>query len=125
MRKITMTTALTAVPKDEEWSVIQLLTLENISGSVSHMRMCMVYGGQNIIPKSIVNQWVHRFKVGQISTSDEPSTIHRWTAETDKKLSVKISSLPDSKLTGLQKKKKKTRKDLTRIQLLLSNSKNN
>ncbi len=51
-----MATTLTVVPKDEQRSVIWFLTLENVSG----MRMCTVYGMQNVITKSTVNQWVQK-----------------------------------------------------------------
>ncbi len=44
MRKITMAATLIAVPKDEQWSVIQFLLVENVSTSETHERMCAVYG---------------------------------------------------------------------------------
>ncbi len=53
-----------AVPEDEQQSVIQFLTLD--------MRMCVVYGVQNVIPKYSKINWgegVQRFKVGQTSMS--------------------------------------------------------
>ncbi len=42
MKKIKMAATLTAVPKNEQLGVIQFLTLENVSGSEIHVRMCMV-----------------------------------------------------------------------------------
>ncbi len=45
-----------AVPEDEQRSVIQFLLLENVSVSESHLRMCAVYGVQNVITKSTVSQ---------------------------------------------------------------------
>ncbi len=54
-RKITMAVTLTAVLKDEQRSVIQFLTLENVSRSEIHARMCAVYGAQNVNTKSTVN----------------------------------------------------------------------
>ncbi len=61
-----------AVPKEEQQSVIQILTIKNVSGSEICTRMCVVYGVQNVIRKSTINQWVQRFKIGQTSTSNEP-----------------------------------------------------
>ncbi len=54
MRKIVKATQ-TAVPDDEQQSVIQFLSLENVSCSEIHMKMCVVYGVLNVISKSIVN----------------------------------------------------------------------
>ncbi len=65
MRKITVT----AVSKDEQQNVILLFTLENVSGNEIHE--CVVYGAQNVITKSTVNQWVQRFNAWQMSASDE------------------------------------------------------
>ncbi len=63
----------TAAPKNEQWSVIRFLTLENnVLGSEIHKRICAVYGVQNVITKLTVNWWVQRFKVEQMSTDDQP-----------------------------------------------------
>ncbi len=43
---------------------IRFLALENASGSEIHMRICVVYGSQNVITKSTVTQQVQRFKAG-------------------------------------------------------------
>ncbi len=37
--------------------------------------MCMVHGVQYVITNSAVNSWVQRFKVGRVSTSDEPRRV--------------------------------------------------
>ncbi len=74
-RKIMMAVTPTAVPKDEQQSVIfWFLTLESVSGSEIPVRMHQVNGAQNVITKSIVNRWVQRLKAGQMSTSDEPQS---------------------------------------------------
>ncbi len=52
-RKITIAATPTDVHKDEQKSVIWFLKLENVSGSEIHMRMCAVYGRQNVIIKSL------------------------------------------------------------------------
>ncbi len=75
MRKVTITLTLTAVPKDEQRSVIQFIILKNVSGSEIHVRMCVmcvVYGVQNVITKSTVNPWAQGFKTGQMSMNDKP-----------------------------------------------------
>ncbi len=72
IRKITMSVTLTALPKDKQQSVIQLLMLENVSGSKIHVRICAVYGVQNVITKSTVIRQVQRFKVGRMCTKDKP-----------------------------------------------------
>ncbi len=53
-----MTAPPTAVPKDEQRSVIQFLTQENVLGSEIHARTCVVYGVLNVTAESTVNQWV-------------------------------------------------------------------
>ncbi len=53
----------TAVPWDEQRSVIWFLMLENVSGSKIHVRMCTVYGTQNVITKSTVNQFAYVIKI--------------------------------------------------------------
>ncbi len=58
--RITMAVTPTAVPKDEQQSVIRFLTLENVSG-IAHT-------------KWTVKWWVQKFKVGQMSTSNEPQS---------------------------------------------------
>ncbi len=50
-----MAATQTAVPKDEQQSVIRFLTLENVSGSEVHVRMFAVSGMQKFITKSTVN----------------------------------------------------------------------
>ncbi len=52
-----------AVPKDEQRMVIWLLILENVLDGEIHVRMCVVYGVQNVITKSTVDTRVQRFKV--------------------------------------------------------------
>ncbi len=52
-RKIMIAVTQTAVPKDEEQSVIYFLMLENVLGSEIYARMCVVYGMQNVITKSL------------------------------------------------------------------------
>ncbi len=59
-----MVATLTAVSKDEKQS--------EMLGSEIHMRMCVVCVMQNVTKKSIVNQWVQRFKMGQTRTSNTP-----------------------------------------------------
>ncbi len=44
-----------AVCKDEQRSVIRVLTLVNVSSSEIHMRVCAVYDAQSVITKSTVN----------------------------------------------------------------------
>ncbi len=43
---------LTAVPKNKQRSVIQFLTLENVSGSEIHTEMRVVYGAQNMLSQN-------------------------------------------------------------------------
>ncbi len=84
MRKIMMAATLTTVSKDEQQNVIWFLTLENVLGSEIHTRICMVYGVQNVITKSIVNQWVQRFKVGQTSRSIRKMPLARYVNSIEK-----------------------------------------
>ncbi len=49
---------LTGIPKDEQQSVIQFLTLENVLGSEINTILCVESAAQNVITKSTVNQWV-------------------------------------------------------------------
>ncbi len=71
-RKITIAGTWTAVAKDEQWSVIRFLMLENVSCSVTYTRMCVVYSVKNVITKSTtVNWWVQRFKARQTNMSDD------------------------------------------------------
>ncbi len=65
-----------AVPQNELRSVIGFLMLENLSSCEIHMRMCILYGAQNVIAKSTVNRWVQRFKVAQTNTSDESQAVN-------------------------------------------------
>ncbi len=67
-----MAVTATAVPKDQQRRVIQVLMLENVSDSEIHAKICVVYGMQNVITKSTLNQWVQKLKVRQTSTSDKP-----------------------------------------------------
>ncbi len=62
MRRIKIATTPTAVQNDGQWSVIRFLTLENVSESEVHARMCIVYGTQNVITKSTVNHRIEKFK---------------------------------------------------------------
>ncbi len=70
----TLATIPTNVPKDEQQSIIRVLTLENVSGSEIHTRMCVVYVVHNVITISTVNRWVQRFKAGWTNTSDRPQS---------------------------------------------------
>ncbi len=90
-RKIVMAGTMTAMPKDEQWSVTWFLRLENLLSNI-HVRICAVYVVQNVNAKSTVNQWVQRFKVESISTStnlevidcqkEEPSVVCRRHQQT-------------------------------------------
>ncbi len=60
-----MTATLATVPKDKQRNVIRFLILENISDSEIQAIMCMA---QNVITKSIGNQWVQRFIVTTVVT---------------------------------------------------------
>ncbi len=52
MRKITMKTTPTALPKDKQRSDIWFSTLENVSDSEIHTRMCVIiYVAQIVITK--------------------------------------------------------------------------
>ncbi len=55
MRKITLAATPTAVPKDEQQSVVWFSILENVSDREIQVRMCVVYGMQHVITKSTVN----------------------------------------------------------------------
>ncbi len=57
-----MVVMLRAVPKRKQRTIIQFLTLENVSRCQIHVRMCVVYGVQNVITKSVANPWVQIFK---------------------------------------------------------------
>ncbi len=67
-----MVATLIVVPKYEQLGVIQFLKMENVSDSEIHARMCKMYGVQNIIIKSTVNQRVQRFKAEWTSMNYEP-----------------------------------------------------
>ncbi len=56
VRKITIAATPTGVCKNEQQSIIQFLILKNVLGGDIHTRMCMVYGVENVITKSTVNQ---------------------------------------------------------------------
>ncbi len=64
MRKIILPVTLTAVPEDEQRSIIWFLILETVSDCEIHARLCTIYGAQNVIAKSTGDLWVQRFKMG-------------------------------------------------------------